>query len=67
MGSGSVKRHATLNTLETAGAEVKTYLPLTEWWWKLEFSININRLELAIVQYERDRVQFWYIKDLQGI
>jgi hypothetical protein len=49
-------------TLERVGVEVKTFLALRGWWWwwwKLEFSTNINSLELAIVQYGRDTVQFW--------
>jgi len=52
-----------LKTLERVGVEVETFLALMGWWWwwwwKLEFSTNINCLELAIVQYGWNTVQFW--------
>jgi hypothetical protein len=47
-----------LRTLEGVGVEVETFIALRGWWWKLEFPTNINCLELAIVQYGRDTVQF---------
>jgi len=63
VGSGSVKLHMRLKTLERVGVEVETFLALMGWWWwwwwKLEFSTNINCLELAIVQYGWNTVQFW--------
>jgi len=49
-----------LKTLERVGVEVETFLALMGWWWwKLECSTNINCLELAIIQYGWDTVQFW--------
>jgi len=48
-----------LKTLERVGVEVETVLVLMGWWWwEFEFSTNINHLELAIVQYGWDTVQF---------
>jgi hypothetical protein len=46
--------------MERVGVEVKMFLALRGWWWwRLEFSTNINCLELAIVQYGMESVQFW--------
>lgn len=67
MGSGSAKQRVGLKTLERVGVEFKAYLALRGWWWKLEFSTTTSCLKLATVQYGRDTVQFWQLKDLQGI
>ena len=48
-----------LETLERVGVEVEAFLALRVWKWKLEYSTKINGLELAIVHYGRDTVQFW--------